>query len=187
MRDLLKIIVLLLTIVLFGCSGTKKVAEEVNEIGADKEKVVDDIESDPNFEVLKATKMFVVPGVHSNLRGTYTYDVVLKGIVEKGIVLKNILVDSIEMPIRYIEIDGVRFNNLDYSLSGSFESIRITTSRMIYDEVGVQGRHEIEPVEYPLSGIIVPKSELVLQFEKRNKLVNYSLGLVSKLDNLYQP
>ncbi|MBI1268584.1 MAG: hypothetical protein GC193_14270 [Cryomorphaceae bacterium] len=159
---------LLFTATLFSCGNAKKQQDST------------DIKE---FNIKSITSQDVYPGVHSNLRKTRTYKLVMSAKMQDEHKFIALLVDSVQLPLEFIRADGSAITTEGYGFQGQFDELVISVSRHFFQQYAPD---MVAEVMYELSGFQLSDSaKLMISGPLGIEYIN--LGIVQRQDNIYAP
>ncbi|MDP4827076.1 MAG: hypothetical protein NWR73_05290 [Flavobacteriales bacterium] len=159
---------LLFTATIFSCGNAKKQHDST------------DIKE---FNIKSITSQDVYPGVHSNLRKTRNYKLVMSAKMHDEHKFIALLVDSVQLPIEFIRADGSAITSEGYGFQGQFDELVISVSRHFYQQYAPD---MVAEVISELSGFQLGDSaQLMISGPLGVEYID--LGIVQRQDNIYAP
>lgn len=135
------------------------------------------------FNIKSLTSQDVYPGVHSNLRKTRNYKVVMSAKMQDEYKFLALLVDSVRLPVEFIRADGAAIVSEGYGLQGQFDELVISVSRHFYQQYAPD---MVAEVITDLSGFQLGDSAQ-LMIDGPLGIEYIDLGIVQRQDNIYAP
>ncbi|MEJ6681096.1 MAG: hypothetical protein QNL21_03280 [Flavobacteriales bacterium] len=140
-------------------------------------------DKETNFKNVVLSSRTTIPGVHSNLRGTRKYELIMSLELSSVIEFKRLMLDSVVIPLSVLMINGEK--KPGFILEESSEFVNISAYRRIFStDVNVSQFHELRV--YESSGLRLSKGA-ILEYTKDGKPYYLEIEEIKIMPKIYAP